>query len=1372
MPRFTSRAVPGCISILVSTGRHSGNYKRVYAMRHDSTKSYPELAEKAARDFAQRLPDTFRPGYVLSISYDFHSSETYRDVDPQGNLSCLGVSEAQFEAPVPHYYGHAMTGLDRGLCHDAAVRRIIRDEADLMAHILAHLVTRSNLEENYDGDGMPEYVQPHHLHLSAWSVRLNPHAPLGDKVSWMLAAVLEPLPPDPCDCVFAAMIHQFRDSRPTIRDSVKDIRDICGLPRGTVTLHQLALIEERYRIRTRTKTAHPIGFVVFDHHFALRRLPAFMPYDHHYKRFCFIVAFRGHAFSVKNPKLASSLMERGLSFFRAALEAAKWPEHYPAETRARAGNSQLHADSYQLFRDTQHMQPDHDAIAAHVNGVLAVNVAEQMSLVKVSAGQYRWTPLFRLPGQNGMLIEWMKGDGASIFREHAGRDASTWSCAIKGVAKHSMYLTETCNSQQVHGVGPVIAKILARAPWSTFTPTKPQRPPLYVQSLADTERKAASFSMDNIVCMDLETCSVRDTGGTFMVYAVGWNHKCNYTSLIANTSRDLQTNEVLWQAINAWCALETQSRPTASTEDQENTSDNEVGDSTHGKKSDIYVYAHNGARFDAMIALQTILSHAADGDMPTDHLVSNGRLVSFRYKNLLFRDSCLLTVSSLKAAAEACGTQTSKGYLPHRYLQQCQSHEEILQRINSHIRWAELEPYCDWFHDVGDEELHTRVAGRSWEAWRDQQPCRRVFDPHAMCNFRHEMETYLRQDVFCLSEIVAHFGEDMAREFKLDIRVRCTLGSLAERIWQRQLTRPIPQLMDEDMHLLWQRANRGGFCSPLGRFNYTAVQDESIYKVDVTSLYPASAGDVSFETTAGLQQPLAQWYNGFPDAQAGWNAVDFEGVTMSDREYLMLDSMHGVVRISFDQSALPFPFFFVKMTEGSWSTMAPVIFGEEYYITPHVRMAYAHGVKIHLYDCRFTRDTWEPYAGYMGLFAKKKNEADERLATCRANCDEVGVRQAQYARTIPKLFLNGLLGRNNMKLERPQVMLTRDANDIINLVADTCTYQDTTVEEIACGDRTVFRATFKEGSYHDHLAHFNVCPYLSAYMLGYSKMLMQASFQHLASAGCRLLYTDTDSIIFAATTSQWENYAAKFVATSKTFGAMELEGVYAQFLTVGPKKYVCVKPSGDYEWHANGINARTNTKLDVLTTFQDVLRGDTKDIPHFSITAMKNFEVHHSVEQAKRLRFICLKGRVDGNDLDMCLRWWREPAEFALYTLSLQPVGMTRAPQQPSRNARRTLKHPQPSVVYILQSKLTSKYYVGCTNNMQRRLRQHNGEISKGASATSGHTWRLAGMCTGFDCRANALKFEGRLQHCTDPLQGVTTLTREPPFLNVTLELM
>ena len=57
------------------------------------------------------------------------------------------------------------------------------------------------------------------------------------------------------------------------------------------------------------------------------------------------------------------------------------------------------------------------------------------------------------------------------------------------------------------------------------------------------ERRPASFSMDNIVCMDLETSSVRDTGGAFMVYAVGWLFGGQYRSLVANTSEELRTND-------------------------------------------------------------------------------------------------------------------------------------------------------------------------------------------------------------------------------------------------------------------------------------------------------------------------------------------------------------------------------------------------------------------------------------------------------------------------------------------------------------------------------------------------------------------------------------------------------------------------------------------------------------------------------------------------------------------------------------------------------------------------------------------------------------------------------------------------------------
>lgn len=33
--------------------------------------------------------------------------------------------------------------------------------------------------------------------------------------------------------------------------------------------------------------------------------------------------------------------------------------------------------------------------------------------------------------------------------------------------------------------------------------------------------------------------------------------------------------------------------------------------------------------------------------------------------------------------------------------------------------------------------------------------------------------------------------------------------------------------------------------------------------------------------------------------------------------------------------------------------------------------------------------------------------------------------------------------------------------------------------------------------------------------------------------------------------------------------------------------------------------------------------------------------------------------------------------------------------------------------VYILKSRLTNKYYIGCTDNIDRRIREHNNGLSK-----------------------------------------------------------
>lgn len=53
-----------------------------------------------------------------------------------------------------------------------------------------------------------------------------------------------------------------------------------------------------------------------------------------------------------------------------------------------------------------------------------------------------------------------------------------------------------------------------------------------------------------------------------------------------------------------------------------------------------------------------------------------------------------------------------------------------------------------------------------------------------------------------------------------------------------------------------------------------------------------------------------------------------------------------------------------------------------------------------------------------------------------------------------------------------------------------------------------------------------------------------------------------------------------------------------------------------------------------------------------------------------------------------------------------------------------------------------NKTYVGATIDPDRRLRQHNGEISGGAKATRGHVWERKALVGPFEDNHKALSFE------------------------------
>ena len=66
-------------------------------------------------------------------------------------------------------------------------------------------------------------------------------------------------------------------------------------------------------------------------------------------------------------------------------------------------------------------------------------------------------------------------------------------------------------------------------------------------------------------------------------------------------------------------------------------------------------------------------------------------------------------------------------------------------------------------------------------------------------------------------------------------------------------------------------------------------------------------------------------------------------------------------------------------------------------------------------------------------------------------------------------------------------MLTTSTNDIICLLGDGVAYQNVQVDSFVLGGKEWWRAKYSEGDYADNVSRFAVCPYLSAYMLGYTK---------------------------------------------------------------------------------------------------------------------------------------------------------------------------------------------------------------------------------------------------------------------------------------------
>ncbi len=70
-----------------------------------------------------------------------------------------------------------------------------------------------------------------------------------------------------------------------------------------------------------------------------------------------------------------------------------------------------------------------------------------------------------------------------------------------------------------------------------------------------------------------------------------------------------------------------------------------------------------------------------------------------------------------------------------------------------------------------------------------------------------------------------------------------------------------------------------------------------------------------------------------------------------------------------------------------------------------------------------------------------------------------------------------------------------------------------------------------------------------------------------------------------------------------------------------------------------------------------------------------------------------------------------------------------------------------PWYVYYLQDANGRGTYIGKTNDLERRLAQHNGQKAGGAKATRGRQWSRVCYVQGFEDERAALQFEWAWKH-------------------------
>ena len=145
------------------------------------------------------------------------------------------------------------------------------------------------------------------------------------------------------------------------------------LPVEGSSLDDLATIEENYswtsKRQQHNSLVRKVRFMVFDLRFNLRRLPKYKEPDGksgNNTDFCYIVMHCGHAYAFRCRNFAAQRCRESLSWYKSCVQVGTGVYEKREKGAGPHQHSELGKAGYELFLETQHLQPDMETIKDYI----------------------------------------------------------------------------------------------------------------------------------------------------------------------------------------------------------------------------------------------------------------------------------------------------------------------------------------------------------------------------------------------------------------------------------------------------------------------------------------------------------------------------------------------------------------------------------------------------------------------------------------------------------------------------------------------------------------------------------------------------------------------------------------------------------------------------------------------------------------------------------------------------------------------------------------------------------------------------------------------------------------------------------------------